>query len=870
MAGLKFGSLFNDVGAGFKKSLDAMGKSFEKTFKTTADTGGIDKAAAALKKLSAEAQAAADHARDLAGEFARGNGTMKDVLDAEKAATAAAEKEKEAVEDLTKSREDIIDTESKAVGISKKYKSSIADINAEFDKSIKAIVEDSKLSQASRDEALKNLKADTFKKKSMAMFTDTDAAMADGMNSVSNAITSGIETIAPELAPFMAVIEHSIGDAFKQVLELNDSLVKLQRATGGVITSAKLGYDAFGNSTKGMMSLKTATIAANVSMGEFDDAMKSLSSGGFGQTIGAAQDLSKSQEDLSKYGIEAARAMKMYGADLGPSVRNLFQNFGKGIGEATTLLKDGADKARSLGLNAAAFVKNFEGVTDLVGEVYFSTTEEMTKMAMIATQLGVSVGAMSKGLIKMNGITDLFSQQQKMAALGLDTTAKALSKIYALKQQGKGGEAARVSFAAMAKDMQKQGMTKGGAVTQQGIATLEAAGVDKEAIAGIQKLAQQAERTGIDVGQLGDTSKLSRMQQLKLAHDEAANITLEEQFGQITGLVKQAFIDPLAKLFGPIMKGILNVLKPLADIFSSVISTVMDVISIALTPLIEAFTQVSDLLSDVFTPLAGLFSTLKNALTPVFTALKGLGTFVVQFLMVPFRIIGKVIGGLFSVISSVVKVIGEKLAPVFEWFSDLFSSGGGVISNVLDTITTAFGWLGDLLGGVVGTAFEVLGKILGGVVSVFKFLWKGVQAVWDVFNKYIIQPISTVLGPVFDWLGDILSPVIDTFKALWDGIMDLVDWIESFFGGGKAETASQQFATNWDEVLGKQTEMATPTTPTATAGTGGFVAAPSATIEAANANQNYVAPQGGTKTNITVNTKVDGVISNEQSVKRPV
>ena len=184
------------------------------------------------------------------------------------------------------------------------------------------------------------------------------------------------------------------------------------------------------------------------------------------------------------------------------------------------------------------------------------------------------------------------------------------------------------------------------------------------------------------------------------------------------------------------------------------------------------------------------------------------------------------------------------------------------VGAVLWALWEGISWIADKLGG--------FGQILSWLMLPLKVLWAGLTMLWDVFNKYIIQPISTVLGPVFDWLGDILSPVIDTFKALWDGIMDLVDWIESFFGGGKAETASQQFATNWDEVLGKQTEMATPTTPTATAGTGGFVAAPSATIEAANANQNYVAPQGGTKTNITVNTKVDGVISNEQSVKRPV
>jgi len=658
MAGLKFGSLFKDMLQGASGGAGGAGGA-----KTAIDTKSLEAFEKRLKNLNKASETAADGLasaeRKLKSLSQSGTATAREIADAEDIVELASKKvrrlsklEAAAKEQISKKTENLIDIEDKAVKGGKRYAKSIAQINDDYTKGIKEVLEATKNNAAAREEELAKLKKTHMAEKMNAVWTDTEGAVKDGADGIASTITEGIASIAPELAPFMAIIEDTIGKAFAQVLELNDSLIKLQRATGGVITSAKLGYDAFGNSTKGMMSLKTATIAANVSVGEFDDAMKSLASGGFGQTIGAAQDLSKSQADLSKYGIEAARAMKMYGADLGPSVRNLFQNFGKGIGEATTLLKDGADKARSLGLNAAAFVKNFEATTDLIGEVYFATTEQMTKMATIATQLGISVGAMSKGLIKMNGITDLFAQQQRNAALGLDTTARALSKIYALRAQGKGADAAKLELSSLAKDMQNQGMTRGGQVTQQGIATLEAGGVDKEAIAGIQKLAMQAERTGIDIGSLGDTSKLTRMQQLKLAHDEAANITLEEQFNQIIGMVKKTFIDPLASVFGPIMKAILN-------IGSAIVAFLQPIVSAGLA--IAKFVSGIDWAIDIVKGIGDTFVWFTTGIQAIYKALD-------EYLIQP---------------------VSRFLAPVFAFISDMFQGLGNIIGGILIPIIGA-------------------------------------------------------------------------------------------------------------------------------------------------------------------------------------
>lgn len=840
----KFGAIFDNIlkaatgGAAGKKTAPV-------------DTSNIDKLSKGLENLSLKSKAAAKEVKQLREReqeaeaiYGRGSAVhlsrQKELAAAQSRATSLSQAETKVKTLLSKETEDIIDIETKTTTSGKKYAKSISDINGDYTKGVKKTLENTKLSAKDREKELAKLKKTRMSEQMSAMWTDTEGAVKAGADNVSAIITEGIVAIAPELAPFMAIIEESIGAAFKQVIELNDSLIKLQRATGGMITVSRLGFDAFGNSTSGMQSLKTATIGANVSIGEFDAAMSNLASGGFGQTIGTTQDLSKAQQDLSKYGLEASRAMKMYGADLGPSVRNLFQNFGKGIGEATDLLKDGADKAKQLGLNAKEFVKNFEGVTDLIGEVYFVTTNEMQKMATIATQLGVSVGTMAKGLIKMEHITDLFTNQQKMAALGLDTTAKALSKIYALRMQGKGGEAAKVEFASLAKDMQKQGMTKGGQVTQQGIMTLEAAGVTKDAIAGIQKMAMMAEKTGIDVGQLGDTSKLTKMQQLKIAKEEAANMTLEEQFGQITGLLKQTLIDPLAAVFGPILKTLLNIGTAMITFFQPLVMA-----GIAVARFVTGF----DFLINIIDGIGIAFS---NFTATVQLAYK-------------------------SINDDLIQPVANFLAPAFKMLSSMFTGLGTLIGNVLLPVLTAY------------AAFQIHQFMWSKV----KWTWEKAKFGWDKM-MFVVSKAASIAQVMWQWLQvagliamyaietlltgglNLIIPVIVALGAAliywWDEIIGAFktayDWIMSWFSSDTETKGTGNYKTNWDEVLGT---TPTPNTPNA-ANVGTAIAGNQATAAAGatNTTTNNNSAVAGNKTTVVVQNDVDPTFGDKNTYKYTV
>lgn len=559
---LKFGSLFNDIGAGFKKSMDTVGKKFEDQFKS-GDISGIEKATDALEKLKKASKDAATAVRDAESDFRLGTkntltgkkASMVDIDIATEKLNTIREAESKATEELANERENLIEIESQSVGISKKYGKGIVDINKEYENAVKALHE-TKQSQAEYNDSMKKLKTDMFKKKLMASISGGADGLKEGLGEVENVMDNMASKLPPQFQLAYQAIKYTAVAAVKQMFELNDSLAGLQRATGGFVTASKLGYDAFGNSTNGIQSLKSAAIDANISIEEFGDSIKSLVDDSFGATMGGVKIATG---ELQGFGIEAAQMKKYFGADIGPSVRKLYQDYGMSIKNSTKFLSDASNKALSMGLNVAGFVKNFEAVTNLVGKIYFKNREEMQKMAMIASQLGVSVDSIAGGLVKMNGITDLFSEQQKAASLGLNAYAKNLSKIYALQKLGKSGEASKLEFSSLAKSLQGfGGLDKDNTVNTAGIETLTAMGIGPDAAVGIQKMAREAKATGIDIGRLGDVTSLSIVEQKRLAKYQAEQMTATEKLDQAWNSMKQTFIDIFAEL-APVLEVVVNV-----------------------------------------------------------------------------------------------------------------------------------------------------------------------------------------------------------------------------------------------------------------------------------------------------------------------
>lgn len=831
----KFGKMFDDFfGEGFKK----VSAKIQKGLDANIDISSIDGASAAVNEVAKELRILNKEADDVGK-------AIKDLEQSMRDGTIPAEKMAEAQLDLNSLYAEANDIETKHKNLRKKAndegkkefdtkqkqnKSNTSNWNkwaGEFTDSQKAFEAgmDNLFDQLNKGEITSESLANEVSKLKFNRLKNevkglSNLSNVDFSNKVIQQVGNIAETFLESFGPIGAIIAQGVSAALGQAMKLNEALIGLERATGGMATAARLGFDALGNSKSGMQSLATQAAKANISVEQFNSSLGDLFSGALkgGQIAGLKDDLAKSADGLRNYAIEASRIEKLYGAKIGPAVSNLMSNFGMGIKESTKLVKDGADTAKQLGLNVQAFTENLTQATDLAGEFYFKTADQMQKLAGLATQLGTSVNAIAGGVVKMNGITDLFNKQQQSAALGLSTFSKNLSKAYALQAQGKGADAAKVQLQSLAKDLTQNGLTdKEGQVTQQGIATATAAGASQEQIQALQKMARNATKAGLALDQAFDPASLTQAQKRRLEAAEMENQTIAETFGNLWGEIKGAFLDPLAQVLGPVIKNLAAVLQPLVGIFTAFIGIIEDVALVILTPFMEIFNQISKTLTDILNPIKGAFDQLRTSLAPAINMLKGFGTFIAKFIMTPFRIVGRVVGGIVDVVSRVIKVVGEKLAPIFEWVSELFSGGGEVLDGFLDTISEVFGWLADLVGGALGTAFDILGGIIKGVVGVLKWLWDGLVSLWEVIDEYIITPISDMLAPVFESLGEVLDALLEPFEWLWEQLKAFGDWLSKWFGddeegGGTSELTPD----DWKKVLGTE-DAATPQGPDTTA-----------------------------------------------------
>jgi len=571
-------------------------------------------------------------------------------------------------------------------------------------------------------------------------------------------------------------IESGVKAAYQQIMEANKLLIDTMRSTGGIFKGG--GLDSFGNqSAAGAGSLKTISIKANVDQGDIMNQIKTVSKG-LGQIAGQTNFFSKqNQKALFDFGVEASKMAKFYNADIGPSVTGLIKDFGVDVGQATNLMVDGISKAKQAGLDPGKFAENMAEAVDLAGKLHFTDgIKGMEKMAMLATKMGTSISAITDGMTKMKGLNDLFVKQQEAAALGMHNQAQALSKIYALQKQGKQAEAAAVEADAIIQDLKSQGLTNDkGEITTGGIATLEAMGKSEKDIANLQRMSIGSKKTGLSAQEfLIDADKLSPEKKKARQQFEKENRSIEEQANMLLGSIQQSFIDPIAKLVGPFVKQFL-------DISEAIINPLLgfhDLIMMTLEPSIEFLTtiwdEVADVFQDAFGPLSDMFDMFKSEGSGFITMLKDVNSIIAKYFMMPFRILGKIIGGIYS-------GIAESLLPIFQElnqiFAPLFDSIGGIndgFEGIYDVLDPLIGFIGDLVGGT----FALLGNILVGTIKGIILIFKG---------------LGLAIGKVIDFFSDILEP-FKGFKDILDGFMDWIKngWIGKMLGLSPDEDAKKE------------------------------------------------------------------------------
>ena len=192
---------------------------------------------------------------------------------------------------------------------------------------------------------------------------------------------------------------------------------------------------------------------------------------------------------MQNYALTAAKMTKLWGVDISETVANLTMDYGMSVGSATTATESFSYSAKELGLNMKFAAKNLERVSAMTSKYYFRSFDQMSKLAMLATNLGVNVDGLVEGANKMTSMTDLFTQQQEAASFEMGNLANNMSQIYALNATGSEAEASKIKLMAAYQDLVSRGLyDRRGMVSAMGLTTVKQMGFNEDEIKALNRL----------------------------------------------------------------------------------------------------------------------------------------------------------------------------------------------------------------------------------------------------------------------------------------------------------------------------------------------------------------------------------------------
>jgi len=395
--------------------------------------------------------------------------------------------------------------------------------------------------------------------KNMGQTAAETELLGTSMGEFMGAVEAGPAALVAVAATVVAEVSKM---TYEMMKEQNEAMINLERSTGGLASAATLGTNSFGRLEGSISTVGDVTRRANISIEQFSEAMQGFFTGGGGHTMGTG-DLRQRKTAMMDLGIWGAKIKKLYGADIIPAIRTLFQNWGQdGIMALTDMMHDGVMQAKAEGLDPEQFAKNMNDVAKMSGKLTFKNgVKGMKDMAMYATKMGVGVDDIANGFSEMNSFTDIFENQAHLGAMGFNNLGGAQGRVYGQRMQGDAQGAYMTEMESIVKDLQNQGGidSKTGDLTAQGQFMLGPNGLkySQEQIQSVINVTHGMKNLGLTLKQaLRPMSELPDSVKKMLKANEEANKTLSEQWSQTTGEFKAAVTDRLALLFGPFLDGL--------------------------------------------------------------------------------------------------------------------------------------------------------------------------------------------------------------------------------------------------------------------------------------------------------------------------
>ena len=546
--------------------------------------------------------------------------------------------------------------------------------------------------------------------------------------------------------------------AGKQIIDLNDKLIKFGRDAGQALNYQTLGFDKYGNNTAGSVgSLQTKADTNGLNT---DEILKTFDAFKQGSGVAGGVDMDGKQKELQNYGVEVAKLNKFYGvgAEKTSAISKvLTQQYGKGIDETAKILEKGAKSAKAAGLNVGMFFDNMQAISEL--DLYVAGgADGLAKAAESVTRLGVSASSLQKITEDYGSMNDLIDKQQRANAMGLQNLSAVQNQIFAKTQLGDAEGAKRLQLGAAAKDIQRD--TIDGKIDNKGRQKLKSQGLSKEDIDAIERLSKKAKETGLSLEEVTAGAYRSAEASKKAAKYDAEQLTVTEKLMAMYGNLKAIIVDPIAAVVAPIF-----------DFFLNVLGTTFKTLHTILTPLIWTFEQIGKFLSGI---------TGEGSIT-------------------------KVLGNILAVL------VGWKL---FSMAKDAAGSGGDAISGLLEKVggkkglkglgeqakefisssaTGKMGLLkgglkGALKGGVIGSAAAMGGEAIGGLISGDEQTEgkdrSGKKRTGDTISSVAqYAGMGAMLGPIGAGIGAAVGAIVANWDVISEWLGELWDSISGVAKG---------------------------------------------------------------------------------------
>lgn len=782
---MKFGQLFDLMGQGFSSIIKTSGKSSVTNKASTPEGAALnfDKATKNLEELEVtantiterivKAQKKLDDVRRKEPENLEKIENLEKNLDKQRTKALIINKQIESQEKATeKANEKLIKSfdnyQSKFSKIDVAEKAA-KDLSLQIDK-LKDELDFGAISGAEFEDKMKSLLDKGFAMDNLKTFqggiNNVQNALKDNfMTSFENSIiTAGVEAgyTAEELMLVKVafdILKDVAEMVWKQITELNSVLIEMTRNSSGLFNAFMINSDAMGNMTGSAESLKTQLLMSNLSMEDFSKAMGGLFTDGFGQIAGMKTNLKEAGDEMLYFGKEAAKYSKLWSVNLSEAVRELTMNYNTGLKESTLLATETADAAKDAGLSMEAAVKNLQQVAALAGSYYFTQLQGMKNLALYATLLGSNVNTLMGSIGGLESVTDLFTKQQSFAALELGNTANNMAKIYALKQTGQGDKAIGIMVGNLAKDLKAKGMMGEHGVTNAGIATLKGAGIDQEAIQAVSRLGKMSEETGIALEKLMSPEKANFFQKLQIKNEEVKNRKILESLSMLSGSLWSTIVDPLAKVFGPLIKAFIDItsaiwsfVKPILDFAISIafIITGLDFLIGVITGVGETFTY-------VFGALSSIWDSISSYIMPV-----------VEVVSSTLQTLGEYLGYVIGIIS--IAYLPSLASLAIATLASVISLGSMTIAAWANTISLGTLALSAFSAGIalMAIAWPVI-AVVAAIAILGYAIWEFRDIIWDVI-KIVFSPLI-IAGYL----------VYKAFELLWEGISWVANGIGSWF-----------------------------------------------------------------------------------------